>query len=91
LKHFCKRYKRNKKNRKRKEENKLKIEKGPEEPIWPGIRIGLQPIYSFPESVPSFSLPLTDRRPHLSASSPPPFPPFSLWKSKMAGVTYSPL
>jgi hypothetical protein len=60
LKKFCKRYKRNKKTRKGKEEKKIKIENGPGEPFRPRSGGGPRPTRPTPESVqPSLSHSLT--------------------------------
>jgi hypothetical protein len=71
---------------KKKSGKEKKIEKGLREPFGPVRGTSPRPIYSFPNRYPSFSLPLTDRGPHLSASSPPPFP-LSLLEMETAGVT----
>jgi hypothetical protein len=56
LKLLCKICERNKKTEKEKEENEIKIEKGPREPLGPEEKSDPQPTYLFTEPLPSSPL-----------------------------------
>jgi hypothetical protein len=87
LKHFCKSYERNKEKQKKKRRKKIKVEKGPRETIRPSFRS--QPAAHLAQNLNRYPSPLSislTGGTRMSASSPPPFPLFSL-ETELAGVT----
>jgi hypothetical protein len=89
---ICKIYKRNKKTEKKeKEENKIKIEKGPGQRFGPEQKQARGPLNHFPNKYPLFLSPSLTCGPHMSSSSssrktrrrPSPLPPLLLLYSSL--------